>query len=181
LNLRQGEHLVDRLLAKRLEQQHEVVLEASESGSGIHRETEQHVPFGVGNVGEGKIGGVVAIRFSDEVVVELESRIIVEIVVVDETCGARCEAVFAVEHRWGFFVGASRGMMVEPFETSGMIGEVGQNISRLNLELIVGDVLGVDELDPVEPFRVVDEHSAGEPVQVASRNQPHSHVSCCPR
>jgi hypothetical protein len=68
-------------------------------------------------------------------------------------------------------------VVVEPLETSSVIGEVRKNIALLDFELVIRDVLRVDELDAIETLGMAYQHRAGETIHVSSRDQPHSSFS----
>ena len=126
---------------------------------------------------DGHLRAVIAIGGLHELLVELEARIVGEVVVINEARGARREPVFAVEKRRWFVVGPRGRVVVKPLETGWVIREVRKNIALLHFELVVRDVLRVDELDAIETFGMVDQDRASETIHVSSRDKPHSPFS----
>jgi hypothetical protein len=64
-------------------------------------------------------------------------------------------------------------VVVEPRQAFRVIGQIGENISPLDFEKAVRNVLGVDELNGVDRLGFGDEDGTAQPIEIPARHQAH--------
>ena len=172
-HLAEGQHLLDRTLAQRRQQQAKVLAQAAEPGARVEREAEQHVARGGDDVLERELGRVEAVGLAHELLVARDRGMARGVVLVDQPRGARRLAVAPLEAGRRHGPGIGQQVVVEPHPALGVVRHVREHVRGADRDPALRHVLRVHELDRVDRLAVGEQHGAGEPVEVGPRHEAH--------
>jgi hypothetical protein len=64
-------------------------------------------------------------------------------------------------------------VIVEPHGALGVVGQVRHDVVGAHVEAALADLLGMDELDRVDLLAAREDERAGQPVEIAARDDAH--------
>ena len=147
------------------------VAEAPEARARVHQEVQQHPALGVEDLLERELGGVGLVDRVHHLLGDVREDGRAAVVLVDH---ARGRLGVGPDHVVVMTAGDAdrlRGVVVERQVHARVVGQVGRDVGRAQLDLPVLHVLGMHELDVAEDVHLPEEGGTDQPVEIAARHQ----------